>query len=289
MNDLEKKTQLIFGEFTKFVNNANEAYENNNISNLAINARSCIEQLCNLAFAQYEFTKETTLKDKISFLESNNIIKSSEAELMQKIRETGNAIVHGDSNIKYDIKELYLDFSDSYDLIADEICDFLEKENKPQSLANSTGGNKIMKEYKFSDIVFGFEPSSKITINGDILNIASKHGGTINMNEITNISFLPATTLKKGNLFFSFPGGAIGVYWSTVLENKKMNANAQEIYNIVIQYINRNKNRSSGQTINNIINEKSPAEQVKELKELLDMGIINQEEFEKKKKELLGL
>ncbi len=36
-------------------------------------------------------------------------------------------------------------------------------------------------------------------------------------------------------------------------------------------------------------NVKSPAEQIKEYKELLDMGIISQEEFNQKKKELLGL
>lgn len=35
--------------------------------------------------------------------------------------------------------------------------------------------------------------------------------------------------------------------------------------------------------------EKSPVEKVKELKELLDMEIITQEEFDKKKKEILGL
>lgn len=35
--------------------------------------------------------------------------------------------------------------------------------------------------------------------------------------------------------------------------------------------------------------EKSPVEQVKELKELLDMGIITQDEFDRKKNELLGL
>lgn len=40
---------------------------------------------------------------------------------------------------------------------------------------------------------------------------------------------------------------------------------------------------------NGSISEKSPIDQLKELKELLDMGIVNQEEFDKKKKELLGL
>lgn len=38
-----------------------------------------------------------------------------------------------------------------------------------------------------------------------------------------------------------------------------------------------------------VVPTKSPAQQVKELKELLDMDIITQEEFDKKRNELLGL
>jgi hypothetical protein len=33
----------------------------------------------------------------------------------------------------------------------------------------------------------------------------------------------------------------------------------------------------------------SPAEELKKFKELVDMGVITQEEFDKKKKDLLGL
>lgn len=40
---------------------------------------------------------------------------------------------------------------------------------------------------------------------------------------------------------------------------------------------------------NTTINAKSATDQVKELKELMDLGILSQEEFEKKKKELLNL
>lgn len=38
-----------------------------------------------------------------------------------------------------------------------------------------------------------------------------------------------------------------------------------------------------------VVNAVSPAEEVKKMKELLDTGIITQEEFDAKKKELLGL
>lgn len=63
---------------------------------------------------------------------------------------------------------------------------------------------------------------------------------------------------------------------------------ASNIYKAVheIWDMARAKNAGSQTNINNM---KSPVEQVKEFKELLDMGIITQEEFEKKKKEILGL
>lgn len=59
------------------------------------------------------------------------------------------------------------------------------------------------------------------------------------------------------------------------------------------QYIKEHQNRTiqKAREINNRnkTTDASPAEQVKQMKELLDMGIITEEEFEKKKKELLGL
>ena len=54
--------------------------------------------------------------------------------------------------------------------------------------------------------------------------------------------------------------------------------------NIRVSKSNVNNNRI---TISNDV--KSPVEEIKEYKELLDMGIISKEEFEKKKKELLNL
>lgn len=288
MSNLEDKAMSILNKLKEFIDSANEACVSGNMNNLAINARSCVEQLCKVAFAQYTFSKDVTLKDQIDYLGKYNVLKQEEVELLHKIRVTGNAIVHGDNNIKYDIFNLYQEFGSCYDAIVDEIMDFLENNDKPQKLTNNNGGERFMKEYKFSDMVWGFEPKSTITIDGDMLHVGSKHGGTINLNQVTSVAFCPASAVKKGNLFFSFPGGQIGVYWS-VLVDKKMNDNAQEIYSYVMQYVNRTKTQGSSQTVNNIINEKSPAEQVKELKELLDMGVITQEEFDKKKKELLGL
>ena len=55
----------------------------------------------------------------------------------------------------------------------------------------------------------------------------------------------------------------------------------------VKKYIDENKDKYMNSTTN-IIN-KSPAEQIKEFKELLDLGIISQDDFNQKKNQLLGL
>ncbi|MDD7592985.1 MAG: SHOCT domain-containing protein [Peptoniphilaceae bacterium] len=59
---------------------------------------------------------------------------------------------------------------------------------------------------------------------------------------------------------------------------------AHEVWDIV-----RAQKADSQVTRTGVQNAKSPAEQIKEYKELLDMGILTQEEFDSKKKELLGL
>jgi hypothetical protein len=68
-------------------------------------------------------------------------------------------------------------------------------------------------------------------------------------------------------------------------------AEASNIYNCVHDALEEIKGSTFGGsgTSSTVASTKSPVEQVKELKELLDMGIISQAEFDMKKKQLLGL
>lgn len=59
---------------------------------------------------------------------------------------------------------------------------------------------------------------------------------------------------------------------------------ASNVYNCVHDALDEIRKK-----VNSSVVVKSPIEQVKELKELLDMGIITQNEFDTKKKQLLGL
>ena len=68
---------------------------------------------------------------------------------------------------------------------------------------------------------------------------------------------------------------------TSIQSNDKMN----EVADYIRSKIEETKN-STSQTV---IHKVSAADEIKQFKELLDMGIISQEEFDAKKKQLLGL
>ena len=63
-----------------------------------------------------------------------------------------------------------------------------------------------------------------------------------------------------------------------------MHNGARELIKLI-----KNKINTPTQTLTSIAQEKSIPEQLKELKELVDMDILTQDEFDAKKKQLLGL
>ncbi len=157
----------------------------------------------------------------------------------------------------------------------------------------------MQKEYNFDTLDYG---KARIIINNDSITISRsglmakmKYGHigerTFMIDQISavelkeaglimgHIQFIVAGTVaKKQPLFASQKDRADD---NTVMfSNKKLNADAREIKEYIENY------KSSTSSTNNV---QSATAQVKELKELLDMGAISQEEFDKKKKELLGL
>ena len=158
----------------------------------------------------------------------------------------------------------------------------------------------MQKEYNFDTLDYG---KARIIINNDSITISRsgfmakmKYGHTgertfmidqisaVELKEagliMGHIQFIIAGTIaKKQSLFASQKDRADD---NTVMfSNKNLNAVAREIKD----YIENYKSNASS----NNINTQSAVAQVKELKELLDMGAISQEEFDKKKKELLNL
>lgn len=68
------------------------------------------------------------------------------------------------------------------------------------------------------------------------------------------------------------------------LYKDKITSAISEIDTIINEY----RNNKNGQNIQ-VLQQSSPADEIKKYKELLDSGILTQEEFEIKKKQLLGL
>ena len=113
--------------------------------------------------------------------------------------------------------------------------------------------------------------------------------------DLTSVQFKLPGAFFAGYIQFEYPGSDTtnkSPYESenAVVFNKRDNVKLmEEIYKFVEKRIAEEKQakRASAGTV--LQQAASPAEEVKKMKELLDMGIITQEEFEAKKKQLLGL
>ena len=164
----------------------------------------------------------------------------------------------------------------------------------------------MQKEYEFYSL--GKGGKSIIKINGNTLTISrpglmSKMSlgftgdKTIMINQISGVQ-IKKVGLARGYIQFIMAGtkevksGIIGgkidenvVYSDSSFKksNKQINDDFEEIKKYIEDF---NSNQNNTTEVQNV---KSPVEQVKELKELLDIGAISQEEFDKKKKELLNL
>lgn len=111
----------------------------------------------------------------------------------------------------------------------------------------------------------------------------------ISIQSISAIDFKKAMFKEAGYIQFSIMGaerhgGTLSAAGdeNSILFNESLNDLAQEI----VDYIENKKAQFSAPQV---IQTNSAADELKKFKELLDMNIITQEEFDAKKKELLGL
>lgn len=111
----------------------------------------------------------------------------------------------------------------------------------------------------------------------------------IMIHSISAIDFKKAMFKEAGYIQFSVmgyerTGGMLSAAGdeNSILFDESLNALAQEI----VDYIESKRNKNSTPQV---IQQASPADEIKKYKELLDAGVITQEEFDAKKKQLLGL
>ena len=136
-----------------------------------------------------------------------------------------------------------------------------------------------------------FEDKIEIEKKGFFINNASK---TLPMANIISVSIKPSGW-GRGFIEFTTPGSrdsknteeALTNENALCFKNSSQDAEAKKIKEYVDEQILKIAQTKTGATV--IQQANSPAEELKKFKELLDSGIINQEEFDAKKKQLLGL
>lgn len=99
---------------------------------------------------------------------------------------------------------------------------------------------------------------------------------TVSLDNVNDITF------NSGLVFGTLTIDTIKEVFNVGLDK----VSAQRIHNAVVDIFHKIKNSNNNNNSNTQV--KSIAEEIKEFKELLDIGAITQDEFDKKKKELLG-
>lgn len=156
-------------------------------------------------------------------------------------------------------------------------------------IVNSFG--KILDVYE-NKVVFTSTKSTSTVVSGLIFGDSMTQGEkTIYYKDAIGVQFKPASITDGYIQVETAVGGMTSVKSQYGGENSiqfgsKVNADAETVTNFIKQKIEEIKNTPVGGTV---IQQSTAADEVIKLKQLLDMGVLTQEEFDLKKKELLGL
>lgn len=147
-------------------------------------------------------------------------------------------------------------------------------------------GARTLKIYNNKvEIIGNMKHTSLLGSAGDML---SAHK-TFYYNDITSVNYKEPSILKGGYISFKLKGSNYSFSNSeyeadsTFTFSRKVENEAKKAYDIAYKYVDDWKHASIKNSTENTTDE------IKKYKELLDIGAITPEEFEIKKKELLGL
>lgn len=204
------------------------------------------------------------------------------------------SLTNGIVQASYNGKVLTLSFAYTQKEKAHEAIEFVKEridrangiEKNYRYLLTSKTGSKL--EVYDDYVILYFMPVGSLMAN--IARGGNTGGKRINIADITSIQFKEPSGITVGFIQFSYPGsidrkdgvtGAVNDENSIVVDNNNL-TKAKE----VVQYIE--EKRSSLRKINQV-QSISFADEIVKFKKLLDDGVISQEEFDAKKKQLLGL
>lgn len=144
--------------------------------------------------------------------------------------------------------------------------------------------------------LFVFDNKIVIERNGVLGFLSQGMAGskTIPMNNIMSVQYQEGNGLTNGFIQFGIMGGKEakgGLFSATDDENTIMiSASDNQLGRQIKEYVEDIiLNRGNGGSTTIVQQQVSNADEIKKYKELLDSGIISQDEFEKKKKQLLGI
>lgn len=156
-------------------------------------------------------------------------------------------------------------------------------------LVNNTG--KILDVYD-NKVVFTSTQSTSTVVTGLFFGTSVTQGEkTIYFKDAIGVQYKPSSVLDGYIQVETAAGGVSSSSSQYSGENsiqfsgKERNAEAEIIVNYIRQKIEETKSAPSG----GVVQQVSSAEELKKFKELLDIGIITQEEFDAKKKQILGI
>lgn len=164
--------------------------------------------------------------------------------------------------------------------------------NRPEGvkycIVNTLG--KILDVYD-NKVVYTLTQSTSMVVSSLLLSRSSTQGEkTIYYKDAVGVQYKPAT-VTDGYIQVETAGGGTSSSSSayggenSIQFGKSTNADAEIVVSFIRGKIEEIKNAPAG----GVIQQLSPADELKKYKELLDMGIITQDEFDAKKKALLGL
>lgn len=164
----------------------------------------------------------------------------------------------------------------------------LRPEGVKYCMINNSG--KILDVYE-NKVVFTSTQSTSTVVTGLIFGTSVTQGEkTIYYKDAIGVQHKPSAvadgyiqveTAAGGVSSSSQYGGENAIQFS----GKQQNEEAE----IIVAYIRNQIEAIKNAPVGGVVQQLSPAEELKKLKDLLDLGVITQEEFDAKKKELLGL
>lgn len=237
--------------------------------------------------------KEWTITDEYLIFKGENIPYKN-LDYFNLVTTPTTSLTNGIVNASYHGKVLTLAFAYNQKEKAHEVVEFVqEKINRAHGiekdykyLLTSKTGSKL--EVYDDYVILYFMPVGSLIAN--IARGGNTGGKRINIEDITSLQFKEPSGVSVGFIQFSYPGsvdrkdgvvGAINDENSIVVDNNNL-TKAKE----VVMYLE--KRRSNLQKGNQVVGISS-ADEIVKFKKLLDDGIISQEEFDAKKKQLLGL